>query len=289
MTDLSCLFSIQNKYQSLTKTEKVVADYIAANPDRVVFMSVDELSAASGAVKSAIIRCCKSLGFRGYSDLKIALASDLSKNKQLNYVPYIDPGDNEQQILDKVFAASVKTLHETAEKLNRQELSQCINWLDKAEKIYIYGIGTSGPIVNDFHYRLMQIGKNVSCFTDIPAMNVSTLSIKQGDVVFGISHSGRTTATIQALTLAKQMGAKTICLTSAPGSLITEYSDCKLEVYSDEIHYPVEAVSARMAHFGIIDTITVSLSSKNYENAVIRAKKIHELLEETIRRESSKL
>ena len=79
MTDLSCLFSIQNKYQSLTKTEKVVADYIAANPDRVVFMSVDELSAASGAVKSAIIRCCKSLGFRGYSDLKIALASDLSK------------------------------------------------------------------------------------------------------------------------------------------------------------------------------------------------------------------
>ena len=284
MTDLSCMFSIQNRYQNLTKTEKLVADYIAANPDSVVFMSVDELSAASGTVKSAIIRCCKSLGFRGYSDLKIALASDLSKNKQLNYVPYIDPGDNEQQILDKVFAASVKTLHETAEKLNRQELGKCIDWLDRAGRIYIYGIGTSGPIVNDFHYRLMQIGKNVSCFTDIPAMNVSTLNMKQGDVVFGISHSGRTTATIQVLTLAKQMGAKTICLTSAPGSLITKHSDCKLEVYSDEIQYPVEAVSARIAHFGIIDTITVSLSSKNYENAVSRAKKIHELLEETIRR-----
>lgn len=274
-----CLMNIKNKYHSLTKTEKKVAEYILKNSENVVKMSVDELSQNCGAVKSAVIRCCKSLGFSGYSELKIALAVELSKNKQLNYVPYIYPEDNVSDILDKVFSANVKTLHDTAENINRQLLNKVTEVLAKADMIYIYGIGTSAAIVNDFQYRLMQLGYRAVCYTDVALMKISTLNIKKGDAAIGISHSGRTVATIDTIKLAKEHGAETICITSYPESLITDECDYPIEVFTDEIQYPVEAVSARIAHISVIDAITIALSAKDYENAVERAAKSHELID----------
>ena len=128
----------------------------------------------------------------------------------------------------------------------------------------------------------MQIGKTALCINDVPTMKVSSLNIKGGDVAIGISHSGRTIATIEALQAAKTQGASTLCITSYPGSKITENSDYSIEIYSDEIDYPMEAISARIAHLSVIDALTIAISSKNYEMAQERAKMTHTLID-TIR------
>lgn len=274
----TCLMTIKNKYTILTKAEKRIADYILNNSEDVVKMSVEKLAENSLSAKSAVIRCCKSLGFDGYSDLKLALAVDLSKNKQFNYVPYIYPEDECGDILDKVFSANVKTLHDTSEKIDRATLKKVIDLLSDANMIYIYAVGTSAAIANDFQYRMMQLGYNVVCYTDAPSMKISTLNIKKGDVAIGISHSGRTIATIEALRLASQAQAETVCVTSYPDSLITKECHYAVEIFSDEIQYPIEAISARIGHISVLDTIVVALSAKDYENAFERSAKSHELV-----------
>ena len=276
------LLTIKNQYQSLTQTEQTVADYILCNSHEVIHMPIDTFAANARVAKSAIIRCCKSLGYDGYADMKIALAMEVSKNKKLNYNPYIDGTDDAGAILDKVFTANVKTLHDTAEKINREVLKQTVDLLAGANVIYIYAIGTSAGLAGEFQYRLMQIGKTAICVNDVPSMKVSSLNIKEGDVAVGISHTGRTIATIEALQLAKAGGAKTICITSYSGSEITRTADLSIEIYSDEIDYPMEAISSRIAHLSVIDTLTIALSAKNYEKAQERARKTRSLVE-TIR------
>lgn len=278
MSQLSCLNAIKNHYTALTATEKKVADYIQKNSDRVITMSVAEFAENASVANSAIIRCCKSLGFEGYAELKMALAMELSKNKQLNYTPYIYPSDDAATILDKIFSANVKTLHDTAEKLDRVLLQNVVDLLDQAHATYIYGIGTSAAIVSDFQYRIMQLGYTVFCYTDVPSMKISTLNIRKGDVAIGISHSGRTIATIEALELAKANGADTVCITSYPGSPITKVADHSVEIYCDEIQYPMEAISARIAHISVIDAITIALSARHYESAQKRAQAAHALV-----------
>lgn len=282
MNPQKCLLTIKNQYAELTATEQSVADYILQNSQDVIHMPIATFAENAGVVKSAIIRCCKSLGFEGYSDMKIALAMELSQNRKLNYNPYIDTNDDVGAILDKVFSSNVKTLHDTAEKIDRGVLRTAVNLLDRANIIYIYAIGTSAGIANEFQYRLMQIGKTALCINDVPTMKVSSLNIKEGDVAVGISHSGRTVATIDALQLAKERGADTLCITSYPGSKITENSDHSIEIYSDEIDYPMEAISARIAHLSIIDALAIAISAKNYETAQERAKVTHSLVD-TIR------
>lgn len=274
----SCLLMIKNKYDLLTNAEKRIAEFILKNSEAVIKMSAEKLAENAQTAKSAVVRCCKSLGFDGYSSLKLALAVDLSKNKQFNYVPYIYPHDSTGDILDKVFSSNVKTLHDTAQKLDRACLHQVVELLSKSHMIYIYGMGTSSAIVNDFQYRLMQLGYNAVSYTDVPSMKISTLNIKKGDVAVGISHSGRTVATVEVLELAKAAGAETVCITSYPNSQITKVSDYSIEVFSDEIQYPMEAISARIAHMSIIDTIAVALSAKDYENAFERSAKTYELI-----------
>ncbi|MBQ4109291.1 MAG: MurR/RpiR family transcriptional regulator [Clostridia bacterium] len=274
----SCIMSIKNKYELLTAAEKKIADYILNNRETVLKMTVAELAKSASVANSAIIRCCNSLGFKSYSEMKISLASEVSQNKQLNYVPYIYPDENASEILDKIFAADIKTLHDTASGINRKTLEKAVDKLLGANTIYIYGVGTSSGAVNDFQYRLMQLGYSAFCYTDVAAMKVSTMNIKAGDIAVGISHSGRTVATIEALKLAKIQGADTICITSYPDSLITKESDFVLEIFSDEIQYPVEAVSARIAHLAMIDVITVSMSAKNYKETEKRSKETRNLL-----------
>lgn len=278
MSTRSCLSTIKIEYDNLTAKEKKVADYILKNYESVISMTIAELAEKAGVVKSVIIRCCQSLGLSGYSQLKLLLSKELARNEQFNYTPYISSEDSTSGILDKIFSANIKTLHDTATGIDRQTLNKVVDLLSISNNIYIYGVGTSAGIVSDFQYRLMQLGYTAFCFTDITSMKVSTLNIKPGDAAIGISNSGRTIATVDALKLAREMGARTACVTSYPNSEITLQSDFPIVIYTDEIQYPIEAISARIAHISVLDAISVSLSAKNYDRAMERSAKTHDLI-----------
>lgn len=282
MREATCLMEIRHRYGSLTPAEKRVADYILQNGETVVRMSIQQLAEACGVAKSAVLRCCRALGFSGYPLLKLSLSAELAKNSSLNFSPYIDPADNASSILDKIFSANVKTLHDTAERIDRAALAAVIHAMESAGCIYIYGIGTSAALCGDFQYRITQVGKTALCFTDVPSMKVSTLNIRPGDLAMGISHSGRTMATVDCLKLARQQGAVTACLTSYPDSPVTAVCDHPIAVYSDEIRYPIEAISARIAHISVLDALTVGLSARDYKEAARRARLSREYIE-TIR------
>lgn len=273
-----CLSAIKNKYEELTGKEREVADYVLKYAEEVVYMSIAELSEKSGAVKSAIVRFCQALGYSGYTEFKLLLSKELAINEQMNYSPYIDRDDDTDKIMDKIFAANIKTLKDTAGGIDRKILGEAVDVLDQAEHIYIYGIGTSAGIVCDFQYRLMQFGYTAFSYGDVANMKVSALNITEKDAVIGISNSGRTVATVDALKTARKRGTAVICITSYSGSEIVKQSDYPLVIVSDEIQYPIEAISARLAHISVLDTIVISLSARRYDETVKRMAKTHDLI-----------
>ena len=97
-------------------------------------------------------------------------------------------------------------------------------------------------------------------------MNVMANNMKKGDVALGISHSGRTKAVVDTMRSAKKSGATTVSLTSFTKSMLYKESDYSLSVYADEKNFPVEAVSARIAHMCVIDALMLTIASLNYED-----------------------
>ncbi len=278
MSEKQCLSVIKTEYSRLTPKERCLADYILENYEAVVTMSTSELAQNAGVVRSVIIRFCQSLGFSGYTEFKLLLSRELARNEQFNFCPYISQSDTPSEILDKIFAANIKTLHDTAAGIDRDIFVNAVDVLSAAKNIYVYGVGTSAGIAADFQYRLTTVGMNAFLFTDIARMRVSTLNIRSGDAAVGISNSGQTAATVDALRLAAAQGAKTICVTGYPNSAIVGASDLPLVIKTDEISYPAEAISARLAHISILDSLAISLSSQKYGEAVRRSARIHDLI-----------
>ena len=74
-------------------------------------------------------------------------------------------------------------------------------------------------------------------------------------------------------------GAVTAAITSYRTSPLAQTADYSLTAYPDDINYPVEAVSARLAHICILDAIAVILTLRQGEEAAAHLRTRNEILE----------
>ena len=257
---------IHNVFKNLTETEQKIASYILEFPEKIVNMTAKELASACGTVPSAVNRMCKSIGVEGFAKLKISLAAAVGKEgHNENNIPF-DKEDNSRMIFNKVFNSGINTLKSTCQMIDFSKIDEIAKRLASAKRIFIFGVGTSSVVAVDAAYRFSQLDVQAYAYTDILQMNVMANNMKKGDIAFGISHSGRTKAVVDAMRSAKQAGATTIALTSFTKSLLYTESDYSISVYADEKNYPVEAVSARIAHMCVIDALILTIASLNYED-----------------------
>src|ERR1700753_1096721 len=61
---------------SLTEAERRVAQFIEQHPQEAIHLSVQALAPRIQGGEAAIVRCCRSLGYQGLRDLKLALAAE---------------------------------------------------------------------------------------------------------------------------------------------------------------------------------------------------------------------
>ena len=257
---------IHNVFRNLTETEQKLASYILQFPEKVVNMTAKELADTCGTVPSAVNRMCKSIGVEGFAKLKISLAGAVGKGDyNENNIPF-DKEDNPKMIFNKVFNSGINTLKSTYQMIDFSKIDEISKRFASAQRIFIFGVGTSSVVAVDAAYRFSQIDVQAYAYTDILQMNVMANNMKNGDVAFGISHSGRTKAVVDAMRSAKQSGATTISLTSFTKSLLYTESDYSISAYADEKNYPVEAVSARIAHMCVIDALMLTIASLNYDD-----------------------
>jgi len=267
MSDKICTVLIKNLYPTLTAAEKIVADFIIQKRDEVLNLSVAELSAQANIAGSTVIRLCKTLGFSGYSQLKLNLAKETIEPCDV-LLPAVKKGDSASEILKKVLHSGINTLQDTLKMIDMDAVNQAVDIMKNSKRIEFYGVGTSSTIAMDAYFRLMRIGYPAFCATDSHILRVSASNLDSECTAVGISHCGRTIDTVDGLKIAKKNGARTIAITSNANSPICKEADISLVVYSDEIRYPIEAVSARIAHIAILDAICVALSLENYERTV---------------------
>lgn len=271
---------IHNCYDSLTDTEKKIADTVFSSPKDAVKMTVKELAERSGTVPSAVVRFCKSIGATGFSDFKICLSAELGGKVSATGMLPVGEGDDPQQVFRKVFASGINTLEDTLSMIDFSQAEAIVRLLQQATRVVFFGVGTSSVIATDAQYRFAQLGIATSACTDILFMNVTAANLKVGDVAVCISHSGSTKATVDAMRRAKKSGADTIAISSFAHSRLAMESDYHLIAFSDDKNYPVEAVSARIAHMCIIDALMMSLASQNYETLQKHIDERNEVLKE---------
>jgi transcriptional regulator, RpiR family len=252
---------------NLKPSEEKVAEYIIKNADKISELSIGELAKNSGTSEASVVRFCKSLGYKGYQDLKIKVSADYTyKTKSIQ--GFVNINDDINAIVVKISKNNMQSIEKTMDMLDRDEVEKAVNSILEANKIDIYGVGASAIVAQDMLQKFMRINKSCTAYSDSHMQLASAANLRCGDVAVGISYSGQTMDTVDALRIAKNSGATTICITRFGNSPITEVSDIKLFVYSTEAIFRSGAMASRIAQLNVIDILFSIIACRKYEDII---------------------
>jgi RpiR family transcriptional regulator, carbohydrate utilization regulator len=249
---------------SLNPTERLVAECVLADPEKVITSSIAEMKEACGASVGSIVGFCRRLGLKGFAEFKIALARDLAQSG-------LPAGQAQQQgsLFEKVFHFHAQSLTETLQINPQASFERIAQVLEKARRIEFFSIGLSYPVAYTASCKLLLIGLPAATQFDSHMQLIQATQLKAGDVAFGISCSGITRETVRCLEVAKAKGATTVCLTNVINSPITACSDWRLYATPSEINYFQAPLASRITQLAVIDALFVSLALK-YKNRTAR-------------------
>jgi DNA-binding MurR/RpiR family transcriptional regulator len=256
-----------------------IAARIIGQPESFIHMSITEVAEACGVSEGTIVSFCRRVGVRGFQELKILLARDLIEPVQL-IQENLHQGDDPATVTDHIFAAHAASLHETRRLLSMESLAQATSLLNEAQRIEIYGIGSSAPIAQDLSYRLLQLGLSASAVVDSHVQAVSAGMTGPTVATVTVSHSGSTVETVLATQLAREAGARTIGITRLGKSPLAAHCDVLLYTVANETRYRPEAMSSRVAQLAIIDTLVSCCALIHTERSVERLQHVARILSE---------
>ena len=94
--------------------------------------------------------------------------------------------------------------------------------------------------------------------------SVSAASLSEGDVAIGISYSGFSRSTVDAMEMAGKAGAKTIAITNFEHTLLEQYSDLVLCTSNRQFLYG-DAIFSRASQLMVVDMIYIAILLSDYE------------------------
>lgn len=259
---------IQNMLHRLPQSERKLAEYILKNPHEVVNGTIQEVSSSAKTSGAAAIRLCKSLGLKGFQDLKMRVAGDLMKPSDQGYRD-IEPQEPLHSIVQKTTSNSIQAIRDTFENIDHEDLQKAIQILINAETVHFCGIGASGIVAQDAQQKFLRINKKATAFSDMHLVATLIANAGENDVLFAISHSGETHEIANAVRLAKKHGIKTIGLTRFGQSAVSSLSDIALYTScSNEAPFRSAATSSRLTQLYMIDLLFLGMAAERYEDII---------------------
>ncbi len=262
----SIMHNIRTLYDDMGRSEKRIADYILSNTQSIIEMSISELASKCGSGDATVVRFSRRLGFTGYQALKLGIAAEISSVSAIDRT--INKTDSCYEIFQKRINDILISLKNTESVLNHTQLELAAKSIMAAKKIYIFGLGNSSAIAMDATHKFLRLGLNAQSCCDNHLQTIIASHLDKDSVAIGISHSGSSKDIVEALQVAKNNNAKTICITNYGNSPILAVSDIRLFTQSEETKRSILAMSSRIAQLTIFDAIYTYIVVNKGEKAV---------------------
>lgn len=257
---------IRMKLPGLTPLEAKVAADILARKDIDESMPLRDVATGSGVSEAMVVKVAKKLGFAGFREFRQGLV-DYYRSDTAALHAEIGADDTSGQIVQKVFRTAMQALEETFAILDLEAFDRAADYLHRARQRDFYGLGGSAQIARDVSHKFLRIGIRSSVFDDAHMMMMSAALLGPDDVAIAFSHSGSTSAAIDAVELARKNGARTIAVTNYPDSPVARIVDVVLCSTAQNNPLLGENATARIAQLNLLDALFVAVAQRDRKSA----------------------
>ncbi len=253
---------IRMRLPGLTPLEAKVAADILARKDIDETMPLRDVAAGSAVSEAMVVKVAKKLGFGGFREFRQGLV-DYYRSDTAALHSEIAVGDTAGEIVQKVFRTAMQALEETFAILDLAAFERAADHLHRARQRDFYGLGGSAQIARDVSHKFLRIGIRTSVFDDAHMMMMSASLLGPDDVAVAFSHSGTTSAVIEAVELARRCGARTIAVTNYPDSPVARVADVVLASTAQNNPLLGENATARIAQLNLLDALFVAVAQRD--------------------------
>ena len=267
MASQSCIYTIHSLMDSFSIKERTVADHIVAQPSQAVHPSIEELAATIGVSVSTLLRFVKKLGYVGYQQFRIALATEvLAPETRFYERPVSGTGD----AVATAFGVARSALDMTEATLDRSAVARVAALACGASAVYIFGLGGSGLVARDAVHKFIRSGLHCQSAEDFHVQLMLASQAGPGDLALVVSNTGANRDCLAIVDVLRKAGCCVAAITTYPRSPLARSADFCLLAAAPGASVISEAFSARIAHLAIVDSLYIEvmeiLKDKGLEN-----------------------
>ncbi|MET0433656.1 MAG: MurR/RpiR family transcriptional regulator [Cellulomonas sp.] len=206
-------------------SERRVLEEVLHQPERVVESTAQEVADRVGVGRSTVVRACQAIGYKGYPQLRVALAAELAHRDE-----EVDYGSSALGRLRSDIAALAAALPQVTAVLDEDTVERAVGVLTGSRRLLVLANGLSAPLATDMAMRLTAVGRPADFVADSIGQQIAARGLAPGDGCVVLSGSGASEATLKVARAARQGGAAVVAVTSFRGSPLGELADVELVV-----------------------------------------------------------
>jgi DNA-binding MurR/RpiR family transcriptional regulator len=260
-------FSIQKVYANLRKSEKKTADYLLKYAGSYRELTLERVAEEACVSQPTVLRFIKALGYKGFREFRYILAKEEEEVQESNHFLYgfqISESDRITDVPAKVIGTSIEQMKETLKSISAVTLEKAVRMITEADKVVVYYVENSSCTASDLVTKLMYLGINCCVYNDYYMQSVSAENLTDADLAIGITYSGCSKSTVDAMRLAKRAGAKTIAITNFENSLIQRCADIVLATSNRQFIYG-DTIFSRVSQLAVVDMIYTGILLSDYK------------------------
>jgi len=209
--------TIRERFDSLSKSFRKVADHILSNQEKVPFVSARNLAQEIGVSESTVLRFIKSIGYKGYPDLQLDLQKWITRRvKPSHKLKEMANGRKDLDVHKLTLDNDIHHLVSLRKSLSSEQLDGLCTTITQARRKYIFGERTSFSMAYLFSFFLSQLLNDVYLLKMEDPNFISTLAASnKQDVALAISFSRYSKRTVEISRLLKQNNCRVIAITDS--------------------------------------------------------------------------
>ena len=277
MNDL--LSRMQEKFSTLTNSQRKVANYVGDHLNSLAFLTLDELAYRIGVSTTTVIRFARTLGYSGYSDMQQAIRTALQGKSSLpeRYREATRHVERDQLLMDS-FHTDLDNIQQTLTALDPALLKASVDAIVAAKRVYLLGMRGAFSLSHMMASRLGQIKEDVRLIQAVGALYPEEVNgADEGDVCIAFMFPRYAKLTASLVSFFKKRGTRVIIITGTHDAPVRTYGDlilpCAIQSVSFKssyaapvclIHYLVAAVALELPDAKDVLSRTEEMLSQGY-------------------------
>lgn len=231
-------------------SERQVIDLVLEHAEAAIEWTAQEVAERAGVGRTTVMRACQTLGYRGYPQLRVALAAELGASQspqrgggaaglaaeaeagaragvRAGAAPVAGSALSE---ISADVAEAALALGSSTGMLDERSVELAVSAIAGAQRVLVVANGLSAVVASALSMRLTAHGRHAEFIADSLAQQIAARHLSGGDACIVVSGSGANDTSLGAAAAAAAAGASVIAITSFRASALTDAASLSLVI-----------------------------------------------------------